>query len=212
MTITDTGDPFKDLMFNGAPSKYRLFGRKILLQIPALEEKYVRLAGPRILSRLTGEAGKVTEHLQILELTLEECWLRVFWALDQHYRFLPETELNECRRVLPWFSATSSCSTGRYCRFKDVERVLRASDFEGRRYMAAENASDTMLEPRLKASSAEAHELDKDSMTEDDEVRENLEEAFEIQMRRGGLPVGVHISPDDYVLKTLAGRPGDATY
>ena len=65
--MTDKGDPFKDLTFSGAPSEHRLFRRKILLQIAALEEKYIRLAGPRILSRLTGEAWKATEHLQISE-------------------------------------------------------------------------------------------------------------------------------------------------
>ena len=375
--MTDKGDPFKDLTFSGAPSEYRLFRRKILLQIAALEEKYIRLAGPRILSRLTGEAWKATEHLQISELRTEKGWLRVLTALDQHYRFLPETELNECvdeflfhvkrrqgegptafvsrfktalsrlenlvaadmesqkppgkRRRKDKPQASSSCSssaaseddgqvseeltrerveraaasaaaaaegavpaadsrddskglktktlgsfvaesspkskkhpssrgskpsgrgtlkadeeraqrkmleqlgqleaghlkkraifpsvvlghlfmkkyglsreqrsqvvrsTGGSCRFEDVERVLRASDFEDRydhrghskparkdAIMATENVSDTMSEPSLEASSAEAHELAEDGMTDDDEVRESLEEAFEIQKK-----------------------------
>ena len=55
-------DPFKDLTFSGAPSEYRLFRRKILLSVASLEEKHVRLAGPRILSRLSGEAWRATEH------------------------------------------------------------------------------------------------------------------------------------------------------
>ncbi|CAE7752069.1 GIP [Symbiodinium sp. CCMP2456] len=89
-------DPFKDLVFNGAPSEYRLFRRKILLSVASLEEKHVYLAGPRILNRLTGEAWRATEHLAIGDLRSEKGWLRVLQALDEHYRYLPETELNEC--------------------------------------------------------------------------------------------------------------------
>ena len=321
--MTDKGDPFKDLTFSGAPSEYRLFRQKFLLQIAALEEKYIRLAGPRILSRLTGEAWKATEHLQISELRTEKSWLRVLMALDQHYRLLPETELNECvdeflfhvkrsaeseddgqvseeltrekggarcrfggpaangavpavearddfkglktktlnslsspkskkppssrgskpsvrgtlkadeeraqRKMLEQLGQLEAGhlkkraifpsvvlghlfmkkyglsreqrsqvvrSTGGSCRFEDVERVLRASDFEDRydhrghskparkdAIMATENVSDTMSEPSLEASSAEAHELAEDGMTDDDEVRESLEEALEIQKK-----------------------------
>ena len=89
-------DPFKDLTVSGAPSEYRLFRRKILLSVASLEEKHVRLAGPRILSRLSGEAWRATEHLAIGELRTERGWLAVLKALDEHYRYLPETELNEC--------------------------------------------------------------------------------------------------------------------
>ena len=89
-------DPFKDLSFSGAPSEYRLFRRKILLSVASLEEKHVYLAGPRILNRLTGEAWRATEHLSIGELRSEKGWLSVLKALDDHYRYLPETELNEC--------------------------------------------------------------------------------------------------------------------
>ena len=89
-------DPFKDLTFSGAPSEYRLFRRKILLSVASLEEKHVYLAGPRILNRLTGEAWRATEHLSIGELRSEKGWLSVLRALDDHYRYLPETELNEC--------------------------------------------------------------------------------------------------------------------
>ena len=89
-------DPFKDLVFNGAPSEYRLFRRKILLSVASLEEKHVHLAGPRILNRLTGEAWKATEHLSIGDLRTDKGWQHVLTALDEHYRYLPETELNEC--------------------------------------------------------------------------------------------------------------------
>ncbi|CAE7205276.1 GIP, partial [Symbiodinium sp. CCMP2456] len=70
--------------------------RKILLSVASLEEKHVHLAGPRILSRLSGEAWRATEHLSIGELRSEKGWLCVLRALDDHYRYLPETELNEC--------------------------------------------------------------------------------------------------------------------
>ncbi|CAE7492506.1 GIP [Symbiodinium sp. CCMP2456] len=89
-------DPFKDLTFSGAPSEYRLFRRKILLSVASLEEKHLYLAGPRILNRLQGEAWRATEHLSIGELRTEQGWLKVLRALDDHYRYLPETELNEC--------------------------------------------------------------------------------------------------------------------
>ncbi|CAE7934323.1 RE1 [Symbiodinium sp. KB8] len=89
-------DPFRDLTFTGSPSEYRLFRRKILLSVASLEEKHVHLAGPRILSRLSGEAWRATEHLSIGDVRSEKGWLCVLRALDDHYRYLPETELNEC--------------------------------------------------------------------------------------------------------------------
>ena len=94
--MVEKGDPFRDLTFSGAPSDYRLFRRKILLNVASLEEKHVKLAGPKILTRLTGEAWRATEHLSISELRSEDGWLLVLRALDNHYKYLPETELNEC--------------------------------------------------------------------------------------------------------------------
>ena len=94
--MSEKSDPFRDLVFSGAPSEYRLFRRKILLNVASLEEKHVKLAGPKILTRLTGEAWRATEHLSISELRSEDGWLRVLQALDRHYKYLPETELNEC--------------------------------------------------------------------------------------------------------------------
>ena len=94
--MADKGDFFRDLSFGGAPSEYRHFRRKILLHIASLEEKQLKLAGPRILTRLTGEAWRATEHLSVGDLRSEKGWLRVLRALDDHYRYLPETELNEC--------------------------------------------------------------------------------------------------------------------
>ena len=94
--MAEKGDPFRDLTFSGAPSDYRLFRRKILLNVASLEEKHVKLAGPKILTRLTGEAWRATEHLSISELRSEDGWLLVLRALDNHYKYLPETELNEC--------------------------------------------------------------------------------------------------------------------
>ena len=92
----DKSDPFRDLVFSGTPSEYRLFRRKIILNVASLEEKHVRLAGPRILTKLTGEAWRATEHLSVTELRAENGWMKVLQALDSHYKYLPETELNEC--------------------------------------------------------------------------------------------------------------------
>lgn len=88
-------DTFRDLQFDGKPSGYRDFRRKTILAIAGLEEKHVYLAGPRLLQRLQGEAWRATEHLPIAELRQPEGWLHVISALDEHYRFLPETELHE---------------------------------------------------------------------------------------------------------------------
>ena len=89
---------FKDLMFSGNPSEYRQFRRKILLNTAALEEKHIRLEGLKILTRVSGEAWRATEHLSIAELRAEaeDGWMRVLSVLDTHCRFLPEMELNEC--------------------------------------------------------------------------------------------------------------------
>ena len=85
----------RDLSFSGIPSEYRQFRRKILLSVASLESKQIRLAGPKILTRLSGEAWRATEHLSVGELRSENGWSKVLAALDSHYRFLPETELNE---------------------------------------------------------------------------------------------------------------------
>ena len=88
-------------------------------------------------------------------------------------------------------------ATGGSCRFEDVEKVLRASDFEdrpdhGRRHggdrgrrdavmVADAGSSGSMSEMAFDASSAEAHELD--CSTDDEEVQEELEEAYEVQKK-----------------------------
>ena len=328
--MTDKNDPFRDLVFNGTPSDYRLFRRKIMLNIAAMEGKHIHLAGPKILTKLTGEAWRATEHLAIQQLRSENGWLQVIKALDAHYRYLPETELNECvdeflfgmkrksgegptafvsrfktaltrlenliaadkvqqeqttkrrRRgqgrpddsPLPPGSSSSTSgeeedvrvtkarveaaaaagsrwtqkaddegaqrkmleslgqlevghlrrspvfpsvvlghlfmrkyglsreqrsqvvrSTGGSCKFEDVEKVLRASDFEDGHHrhhqlrparkdnvMAADGGSESMSEPSVDHSSAEVNELE-DDVTEDDEVREELEEAYALQRK-----------------------------
>ncbi|CAL1138729.1 unnamed protein product [Cladocopium goreaui] len=91
----DSKDSFKDLQFNGQPSGYRDFRRKTLLAVASMEDKHAHLAGPRLLSRLSGEAWRATEHLPINKLRSSEGWLEVIKALDNHYRYLPETELHE---------------------------------------------------------------------------------------------------------------------
>ena len=67
-----------------------------MLSVASMEERYIRLAGPKILSRLTGEAWRATEHLSIQHVRGEDGWLRVVRALAAHYKYLPETELNDC--------------------------------------------------------------------------------------------------------------------
>ena len=91
----DTKDPFKDLSFDGKPSGYREFRRKVILSVAALEYKSQHLAGPKLLTRLTGEAWRCTEHLNIAEVRTTKGWIKVIECLDRHYRYLPEVELHE---------------------------------------------------------------------------------------------------------------------
>lgn len=91
----DFRDPFKDLTFDGRPGQYREFRRKVILSVAALEDKNQHLAGPKLLSRLSGEAWRCTEHLSVAELRSDKGWLLVLDTLDKHYRHLPEVELHE---------------------------------------------------------------------------------------------------------------------
>ena len=91
----DQKDPFKELQFNGQPSEYRNFRRKTILAVAGLEDRHAYLAGPRLLARLTGEAWRATEHLNVGQLRVPDGWLTGIKALDDHYRYLPETELHE---------------------------------------------------------------------------------------------------------------------
>ena len=91
----DSKDPFRDISFDGRPANYREFRRKVILSVAALEDKVQHLAGPKLLSRLTGEAWRCTEHLSIAELRTQQGWLRVLECLDKHYKHLPEVELHE---------------------------------------------------------------------------------------------------------------------
>ena len=81
--------------FNGQPSGYRDFRRKVILSVAGLEDKHAYLAGPRLLSRLSGEAWRATEHLSVGSLRQSDGWLKVIRALDDHYKYLPETELHD---------------------------------------------------------------------------------------------------------------------
>ena len=93
--MMDTRDPFRDLTFDGRPGQYREFRRKVILSVAALEDKNQHLAGPKLLSRLSGEAWRCTEHLSIAEVRSDRGWLTVLECLDKHYRHLPEVELHE---------------------------------------------------------------------------------------------------------------------
>ena len=86
---------FYSLSFDGKPASYREFRRKTILAVASLESKHVHLAGPRLLARLTGEAYRATEHLNVSELRQEDGWTKVIRALDAHYQFLPETEMHD---------------------------------------------------------------------------------------------------------------------
>eukprot|EP00438_Fugacium_kawagutii_P033822 Skav235831 [mRNA] locus=scaffold1931:222076:230114:- [translate_table: standard] len=90
----DSGS-FRDLIFDGSPANYREFRRKTILAVAGLEERHIHLAGPRLLTRLQGEAYRATEHIPVQELRKHDGWLVVLRALDKHYAFLPETELHE---------------------------------------------------------------------------------------------------------------------
>eukprot|EP00435_Cladocopium_sp_Y103_P058445 s521_g20.t1 len=69
--------------------------RKVILSVAALEDKNQHLAGPKLLSRLSGEAWRCTEHLSVAELRSDKGWLIVLDCLDKHYRHLPEVDLHE---------------------------------------------------------------------------------------------------------------------
>ena len=73
-------------IFSGAPSEYGLFRRPILLRVASFGEKHVRLAGPKILARISGETWRATEHLSVDQLHSEDGWMKVLQALDDHYR------------------------------------------------------------------------------------------------------------------------------
>eukprot|EP00435_Cladocopium_sp_Y103_P025552 s3203_g6.t1 len=91
----DSKDPFKDISFDGRPGNYREFRRKVILSVAALEDKVQHLAGPKLISRLTGEAWRCTEHLSIADLRSKNGWLKVLECLDRNYKHLPEVELHE---------------------------------------------------------------------------------------------------------------------
>ena len=91
----ESKDPFRDLAFDGRPGNYREFRRKVILSVAALEDKSQHLAGPKLLSRLTGEAWRCTEHLSVSELRTSHGWTKVLECLDKHYQHLPEVELHE---------------------------------------------------------------------------------------------------------------------
>ena len=91
----DNKDPFRDITVDGQPGGYREFRRKVILSAAAVEYKNQHLVGPKLLSRLTGEAWRCTEHLPISEVRLKKGWIKVLECLDQHYRYLPEVELHE---------------------------------------------------------------------------------------------------------------------
>ena len=95
LVTMDNRDPFKDLTFDGRPGQYREFRRKVILAVAALEDKNQYLAGAKLLGRLTGEAWRCTEHLQVAQVRSPKGWLIVLDCLDRNYKHLPEVELHE---------------------------------------------------------------------------------------------------------------------
>ena len=96
--MTDKGDPFKDLTFSGAPSEYR--SQVIPKENPPADYRAGgEVHSPRWPPDTVEVDGRSVEgdgaSADFSELRTEKGWLRVLTALDQHYRFLPETELNE---------------------------------------------------------------------------------------------------------------------
>ena len=84
----DTKDPFKHISFDGRPGSYREFRRKVILSVAAaaLEDKVQHLAGPKLLSRLTGEAWRCTEHVSIADLRRQRGWLKALECLGRNYK------------------------------------------------------------------------------------------------------------------------------
>ena len=183
MAAEKSSDPFRDLAFSGAPSEYRQFRRRILLSVASLEGKHVRLAGPKILARLSGEAWRATEHLSVGQLRAEDGWLRVLKALDNHYRYLPETELNDCvdeilfhlkkkpgegptafvsrfktglSRLETLIAADKAVQKGKKRRRKVKIEPASASSSSDLSSMATEDEEPTLTKERVDAAAAEA--------------------------------------------------------
>ena len=183
MAAEKSSDPFRDLVFSGAPSEYRQFRRRILLSVASLEGKHVRLAGPKILARLSGEAWRATEHLSVGQLRAEDGWLRVLKALDNHYRYLPETELNDCveeflfhlkkkpgegptafvsrfktglSRLETLIAADKAVQKGKKRRRKVKIEPASASSSSDLSSMATEDEEPTLTKERVDAAAAEA--------------------------------------------------------
>ena len=72
---------FRDLVLDGRPTNYRELRRKTSLAVAGLEERHGHLAGPRLLTRLQGEASRATEHLEVADLRRSAGWLQVLKAL-----------------------------------------------------------------------------------------------------------------------------------
>ena len=82
MPVERDSGSFRDLVFDGRPANYRVLRRKTILAVAGLEEKHVHLAGPRLLTRLQGEAYRATEHLSVSDLRRSVGWLQVLRAID----------------------------------------------------------------------------------------------------------------------------------
>ena len=91
----ESKDSFRELSFDGRPSQYRDFRRRVILAVASLEDKSQHLAGPRLMGRLSGEAWRAVEHLKISDLRVHNGWLTILSTLDKHYKHLPELELHE---------------------------------------------------------------------------------------------------------------------
>ena len=69
-------------IFNGKPSQYRSFRRKLLMRVGGMKDKHLKLAGPRILKSLKGEAWEATEHLTVAELRTPTGWVKLLECLE----------------------------------------------------------------------------------------------------------------------------------
>lgn len=184
----DSRDPFRDLTFDGRPAQYREFRRKVILSVAALEDKSIHLAGPKLLSRLSGEAWRCTEHLSVAQLRSTDGWLKVLECLDKHYRHLPEVELHESiddflfhlkkrnHEGTTAFAARFRTALSRLENLIEQERAAakskRRKTGEDRRRLGPASPAPSSLEDSNASEDPEEHYHDADQTDENEDEKE----------------------------------------
>ena len=191
-------------MFDGRPGNYREFRRKTILAVAGLEEKHVHLAGPRLLTRLQGEAYRATEHLSVADLRRSDGWMQVIRALDAHYAFLPETELHEAidhflfdLRKRPHEGATAFAS-----RFKTALARVQALIAQDRKAAKAKKPSGSSKKSMDSPAASSVEFTDEDAPSDDSKSKKKSPSPSPAE------PAGAAGQPSTPAPKAAAASPG----